>query len=464
MKELLRHGLWIVYLIFFQIFIFAVVIFQVRSPLPSNLEYDVDALRETPIQDSYAYLLECRQEALNVRLALIHQAKTSIALTSYAIYDGQARDVLYGALLSAAERGVTVRLVIDGFIEGRFMSDYQTTTYLMTHPNIEIRFFEPFSIWRPHAVQNRLHDKLLIIDEQYGIIGGRNIGDRYFLDTSNSVAVTYDRDVLIFGRPSSQAVQDMSMYFNELYNHPFSHREKPSEPSSSSEAVKQNLLEAHEDFIVAETLDLDSIMNHLHEAAIQTGTITFLRSPLNRMHKKPVIFNTLQQLAGAYEAFFVQTPYFIADRTMRAHFPNFSDVEVTVLTNSPITNPNLLAVAGYMSVRQSLAARTTLYEYHARSSIHAKTILMGDDITVIGSYNIDPRSVSLSTESVVVIHSVAFQSVVREAIEPLITSSLHITATETMNPYEIEIIEETRIRRVLRSVLQYVIRPFDYML
>lgn len=464
MKRLLRHGLWICYLIFFQTFIFSIVIFQVRSPLPTDLDYDVTALRAPSEYDNFAYLLEDSQVALHMRLALIHKAETTIALTTYAIHDGQARDVLYGALLSAADRGVRVKLVIDGFVEGRLISDFQTTSHFMTHPNIEVRFFEPFALYRPHAVQNRLHDKLIIIDQQYGIIGGRNIGDRYFMVSDQTEAMTYDRDVLIFGYPTSQSVLDMQTYFDELFEHPYTARENEQETTSVSVATKHMLREAYEHYVIDETLELEKKITYLHDHAVKTDAITFLRSPLNRMHKQPVIFNTLKQLAISYDTFLIQTPYFIADRLMREHFAAFEDVDVTVLTNSPMTNPNLLAVAGYAPIRDQLAAKTTLYEYHAHSSIHAKTLLMGDDITVIGSYNIDPRSVSLSTESVVVIHSETFQEATRVALEPLIHTSLHITSEGTHNLHDLSIIEETRTRRFVRSMLEFLLRPFDYML
>ncbi|TVP94270.1 MAG: hypothetical protein EA374_07575 [Acholeplasmatales bacterium] len=464
MGKIVRHVQWIIYVFVVQTCIFSIAVFQVRAPLSTDLAYDATHLRVVPDTENYAYLMEDRQEALAIRLALIEQAQEAIEITSYAIHDGQARDVLYGALLSAAIRGVSVRIVIDGFIEGRFISDYQTTRHMMAHPEIDVGFFEPFSIWRPHAVQNRLHDKLLIVDGQYGIIGGRNIGDRYFITPEQTDAITYDRDVLIFGQPHSEAVHAMQTYFDQLFHHPYTQFEANIQPSEASQATTAQLIEAYEAYVSTQILDFETLVVRLHDTAVKTGAITFLHSPLNRMHKEPVIFNTLKELARDYNRFFVQTPYFIADRPMREHFTAFHEAEVTVLTNSPITNPNIMAAAGYLPIRHQLAATTTLHEYHAQSSIHGKTLLMGDDITVIGSYNIDPRSMSLSTESVVVIHSKTFQTVVEAAIEPLIASSLHVSEAGVTNPHEIELFDDSAVRHIVRTLLRFVLRPFDYML
>src|SRR6185436_6964490 len=89
-------------------------------------------------------------------------------------------------LADTADRGVHVRLLLDdnntngldGFLGA-----------LASHPNIQVRLFNPFRLrrWRPleyltdfARLNRRMHNKSFTVDGQVAIVGGRNIGDEYF--------------------------------------------------------------------------------------------------------------------------------------------------------------------------------------------------------------------------------------------------------------------------------------------
>jgi cardiolipin synthase C len=106
----------------------------------------------------------------------------------YYIWDGDITGLtLADRLLRAADRGVRVRLLIDD----HYMTKARDLNIvaLDAHPNIEIRFFNPVRNrrWRMASflaefgrVNHRMHNKLFVMDNAVGIVGGRNIGDIYF--------------------------------------------------------------------------------------------------------------------------------------------------------------------------------------------------------------------------------------------------------------------------------------------
>ena len=442
------------------LFFFGILVFKITPIVESDIAYDSSVLNTSSSEVTYAYLVEDNVEALAIRVALIETATETIDISTYSSHPGESRDIIYGSMLVAADNGIKVRYILDDFIEGRLSEDDAILQTLAAHENITLYLYQPFKLTKPHATQNRLHDKLFIIDQAYGLIGGRNIGDRYFVAEDSYINGTYDRDVLVFGEGEHSTVKSMVAYYEELVNSRFS---RPRHADDSISDTKSKLLNAYHNYTI--TTNTALVMNNVHLEATQVERATFLRSPLTQMKKDPVIMNTLIDLADDYNSLLVQTPYLIIDRHLGRMFSPLQDKNITILTNSYRTNPNVLAVSGYLRIRQDVAEQTTLYEYQGMNSIHAKTILMGDDISVIGTLNIDPRSAFLSTESMMVIYSEAFYDVTFEAINHYIDNSLIVEADGSYQESDNVVAREiTRSRNLRLHILKYVAWFFNDML
>ena len=125
--------------------------------------------------------------AFMARLAMADLAEKTLD-GQYYIWDGDTTGlILADHLLRAADRGVRVRLLIDD----HYMTESRDNNIaaLDAHPNIEIRFFNPVRNrrWRMMSllaefgrVNHRMHNKLFVMDNAVGIVGGRNIADAYF--------------------------------------------------------------------------------------------------------------------------------------------------------------------------------------------------------------------------------------------------------------------------------------------
>ena len=125
--------------------------------------------------------------AFMARLAMADLAEKTLD-GQYYIWDGDTTGlILADRLLRAADRGVRVRLLIDD----HYMTETRdfNIAAVDAHPNIEIRFFNPVRNrrWRMMSflaefgrVNHRMHNKLFVMDNAVGIVGGRNIADVYF--------------------------------------------------------------------------------------------------------------------------------------------------------------------------------------------------------------------------------------------------------------------------------------------
>lgn len=102
----------------------------------------------------------------------------------------------------------------------------------------------------------------------------------------------------------------------------------------------------------------------------------------------------------------LQTPYAVINSQMAdaLEYIADNDSEFSILINSRETGDNLVASSDYTYNKNDiLSTGADVYEYFGNHSSHAKSILIDDYISVIGSYNLDLRSTYLDTEIMLVI-------------------------------------------------------------
>ncbi len=125
-------------------------------------------------------------------------------------------------LLSTAERGVAVRVLVDDVL---IDTDDRTLLLLSAHPRVQIRIYNPnisvgVGFWGRiknavsgfREINQRMHDKTAIFDGVAGITGGRNMADEYFdydrnyvkIPAPRGLAVVANRRVVLSGLSGTQ--------------------------------------------------------------------------------------------------------------------------------------------------------------------------------------------------------------------------------------------------------------------
>ncbi len=359
-------------------------------------------------------LLDRVDQAYAARIALVDAAQRSLDLQYYAIHADASTEALLQRLRAAAQRGVRVRILLDDF--NAVGPDAQVLR-LAFERNMEVRLFNPLPGSRSSAmgrvinslndvtrIQKRMHNKLFIADNAMGITGGRNLGDAYFGQSTDSNFV--DLDVLAAGG----VVRDMSASFDRYWNDPLAYpaqallkpgeldalREPatpvtdgaspsvaPAAPAASAIPVTANktavLPDVSPTAVVARSFNLQQMTLTWAPALLLVDKPGKLAPDDDEAAAGDTLIDGLLQLMGqAKQEVLIVSPYFVPGAPMMKTFAELRarGIRVRVLTNSLASNDAPLAHAGYARYRKPLLALgVELHELHVAQ--RAKTGMLG---------------------------------------------------------------------------------------
>lgn len=122
-------------------------------------------------------------DALLYRLHMLDEAKDEIILSTFDFNADKSGQDMMASLLHAADRGVSVRILVDGisgFLDVKRNSWFQA---LASHENVSIRIYNPINLLKPWNLQARMHDKYVIVDQKC-ICSAEEIRQIYFSATT----------------------------------------------------------------------------------------------------------------------------------------------------------------------------------------------------------------------------------------------------------------------------------------
>jgi cardiolipin synthase C len=403
--------------------------------------------------------------AFMARLAMADLAEKTLD-GQYYIWDGDTSGlILADRLLRAADRGVRVRLLIDD----HYMTETRDANIaaLDSHPNIEIRFFNPVRNrrWRMMSflaefgrVNHRMHNKLFVMDNAVGIVGGRNIADVYFgVRTDHNYR---DLDVMNAGPVVNEVSASFDLFWNSEWALPVAAVVKERAAEQDLRALRKRLEEklaatGYPYPIDEHFADLRTRLVQIRDNFIWARGKVFVENPSRvTADADAVIAAALRQRASEVEReLLIESPYFVlGDATIeRVRQLTARGVKVRVLTNSAASHDVLPALAGYVNTRKKLLnAGVELYELRpdsnmkrewsvlagkSRAALHAKCLVFDRKSVFIGSFNLDPRSQALNTEIGVMIDSPEIAGQVGELMDEGVSSgsAFHVTLDKNDN-------------------------------
>lgn len=427
-----------------------------------SLEHAVETRLGTAIHDeqqqhpgnSAVYPLIQAQDAFAARVMLIRSADKSLDLQYYIWQNDVSGQLLFKELHHAAERGVRVRLLLDDL--GASGLD-QSLWHLTQHPMVEVRLFNPFVqrqfkwlgfIYDFPRLHRRMHNKALIADNQFTIVGGRNIGDAYFGATDD--VVFSDLDVLVAGEVVQDVSQDFDLYWNSLASYPaerlIKEPSKAPPPASTSQSARADSYKR----AVQQSDFMQQLVNH--ELELQWVPVRMVSdSPdkvLNKGAKEKNLMPQLRAIIGQpNQQILLVTPYFVPTKAGVQAFTELAKggIDIQILTNSLAATDVAIVHSGYAKYRKALLkAGIRLFELKrtsgsdeqkrltkalsssSASSLHAKTFAIDGETVFVGSFNFDPRSAHLNTELGFVVQSTELAEQMQQVFRDL----LHFSAYE----------------------------------
>ena len=440
------------------------VLTAILVPLPQKeasgtLWQQYEARLDTAAAQERVMTIEDTDSALLLRLQLIESAQQEIILSSFDLRADESGQDVMAALLAASARGVQVRMIVDGLNGFLHLQGNATLRALAAAENVEVRFYDPVDILRPWKLNYRLHDKYLIADGERYILGGRNTSDLFL--GSYQEKRNIDRDVLVVsdgGEGSS--VRQLSAYFASVWQQKENKTVK-GRASSATDALRERyeaLKETYPEAFAAAGWE---------EMTVAVARVSLLSNSPRAENKSSELWDTLCRLMAQGNDVLLQTPYTICNRAMYDDLAHLAgERQLRILTNAVETGANPSGCADYLREKKRiLSCGIDIYEVVSEKSLHTKTILIGNDLSVVGSFNTDMRSAYLDTELMLVIESEEINAFLREESERYIERSrlvLHDGGTVCGMRYEEAALPP--VKRALYEVLSFALRPVRHLL
>ena len=331
-------------------------------------------------------LLENGDHAYPAMLAAISRAKESINLASY-IFDADGIGTDFARhLIEAAERGVEVRIIIDALGE-----KYGRISPVKVFRGSRVRLERYLPLRHGAYINLRNHRKLLIVDGREAFTGGMNIRGEHIRATTVPDHALLD----IHFSVSGPVVADLQRSFLEDWF-----------------------------FVTGERLDAPTFF-----PALDASGSAVMRCISDGPDKE---FRKLEQLimgalSCAARSVCIMTPYFIPDRSLVSALITASLRGVDVRIVLPGCNNLPFVQWASQSLLWELLANGIKVYYQPPPFVHSKLMLIDDVWTLIGSANLDTRSLRLNFELNLSVFDADFAARIRSHFERAVDPTLEVT-------------------------------------
>jgi cardiolipin synthase A/B len=328
-------------------------------------------------------LLETGADYFPALIATIETARSEVHLESY-IYagDGTGRAVT-AALVGAAQRGISVHVLVDGFGAPDFLERFG---YTLIAGGVQVMVYRPEVArlrLRRHRLR-RLHRKLAVIDGRVAFVGGINIVDD--IDSPGQTHPRFDYAVAIEG-PLLEPIHRATHHLWRLVRWANFRRRLP-DPRAAPPAPEA-LGEIEAAFVVRDNL----------------------------RHRRDIEDAYMDAIEAAHHEIVLANAYFLPGRRFRHALMEAAarGVRVIVLLQGRIEYvlQHFATLALYGNL---IAGGVSIFEYRA-GYLHAKVAVVDGHWATIGSSNIDPFSLLLAREANVIVRNHGFAGRLRESLE-----------------------------------------------
>ena len=393
-------------------------------------------------------LLAVGIDSFLLRMEMAEAAEWTLDVQYFLIQSDDTGQQLIGALLRAADRGVRVRVLLDD--AGSFGRDAQIRT-LAGYPNVELRLFNPFAyrgnvdfvhvaeyMGDASRLNYRMHNKLFVVDNEIGIVGGRNVGDEYFQGGRDFEFGDYD---IITAGP---IVNEVSDSFDAFWNSPMAipiEALAGGKPSAQELEDYRGVLAAHQArMTAADAPYMRALAAGEPLKAMVSGRTPLVWARAEVIYDSPekakvqggeqsgrLLRHRLNEVAGQLKSeLIIVSPYLVPGPGGMKFFEALRErnVSVRILTNSLASTDMSIVHSGYQGFRAPLlGSGVDLYEVRpvlgqpvvrgnqlkspssGRYALHAKVFVFDRARVFIGSMNLDQRSFYLNTEIGLIIDS-----------------------------------------------------------
>ncbi|ARV14638.1 phospholipase D family protein [Polaribacter sp. SA4-12] len=445
------------------------------------------------------YVLEDGSGSMVARAWLTEYAEKTIDIQYFIFSTDNVGLIACDYLIRAADRGVKIRIIVDDIMVD---SDIEDILTFASHKNISVKIYNPgvnlgkniFNKIHKFSTDfrgsnQRMHNKTFIVDSKVVITGGRNIADEYF-DYDHEYNFR-DRDILLIGKESKKVQSSFNQFWESYLSKNVTTvvDERPKNIYSTNKFKNLHEYACNPDNfwpqIRQRIATLPTTFKNIQESGnlIWLDDISFISDLPGKNDgsnglggggiSTTALINLIKKAKTSID---IQTPYLITTELAQNLFKEAvkRGVKIRILTNSLASTDNVEAFSSYQTDRNKLlktgirifefrpdaAERTKIMTGELQEKLnhkpifglHAKSMVIDNQITVIGTFNLDPRSANLNTECIVVVNSDEISKGVLKGMEIEFKPENSWETTLKFNP-DSEVSKYKRIKTWTRKIL-----------
>jgi len=328
-------------------------------------------------------LLENGEEFFPRVYGAIRRAQRSLLLETFILFEDEVGKQLHGVLLEAAQRGVKIEMMVDGYGSPDLSDDYVQS---LTSAGVRFIYYDP----RPLVLGmrtnlfRRLHRKIVVADDEIAFVGGINFSAEHI--TSFGPQAKQDYAVEVKG----PIVEDISRYVQQQIG-----SEQPTRRwwhRSHRPAQNRTPGDAQALFVFRD----------------------------NDQHRDDIEQNYIDMLQSAREDVIIANAYFFPGYRLLREMRNAAQrgVRIRLIVQGEPDMP-IVKVGAELLYNYLADAGVEIYEY-IRRPLHGKIAVKDRQWATVGSSNLDPLSLSLNLEANLIIHDGQFNQQLRDNLDRLI--------------------------------------------
>ena len=316
----------------------------------------------------------------------IQRAERTVLIETFILFEDEVGNALHRELLAAAQRGVRVEIMVDGYGSAELSDKFVNS---LTSAGVRFIYYDP----RPLVmgmrtnVFRRLHRKIVVIDEEIAFVGGINFSAEHNTDYGPEAKQDYAVEV------KGPVVLDIARYVQQAIG---------------SEQVTRRWWGARSQRLAVNALPGDAQVLFVYRD--------------NDEHRDDIEQHYLDMLRKAKQDVIIANAYFFPGYRLLREMRSAAQrgVRVRLIVQGEPDMP-IVKVGAELLYNYLVDAGVEVYEY-CRRPLHGKVAVQDQQWSTVGSSNLDPLSLSLNLEANLIIHDHAFNQTLRDNLEQLLAA------------------------------------------
>lgn len=367
-------------------------------------------------------------------LEAIKKAKKYIFLEFFIIDEGYMWGSILKLLSEKVKEGVEVRVLYDGMCEFSLLP--HSYPEQLKKLGIQARIFSKILPFVSTSYNFRDHRKLLLIDGEVAFTGGVNLADEYI---NKITRFGHWKDAGI--RLEGEAVKSCLLLFLQTWYLSMDGKERRLLQKKNKRSKKEGFLYECRKYL-GESL--------VSQKTMDGYVIPYGDHPLDQENVGEMVYLDILNRAEKYV--YIMTPYLIIDEAMQTALTHAAKKGVDIRIITPHRPDKKLVFANTRGYYKTLLrAGVSVYEYEP-GFLHSKVFLSDDKRAVVGSINLDYRSLYHNFENAVYVESIEFAKEVKRDFDTTFPNSIQVDFAFLKND------------SFLTKIIGIIVKPFSYLM